>query len=345
MFTRSRKPVPCEHKIQDRIGDRLEKPLNRLKRSYHGKNENPCMAPQSKNLRCGAMFLQKNRYRRKLWNLGGYSHEGRKIMEDIMRKRPFLTFIGLFLGFLLVYSICSTAIESLGQGKELQYVYLLKRIVQFSFYMIFIWFIHHVGNVRFDYPMRFKLHHFFLSMAVLFSVIIFYENSIQLLIDKYLSVELTLLGIDSSAEEVMFRYPIPLIIQTCITAPIAEEIIVRGYLLKILQRTFTQGAALILSSLFFAVLHFDFANTLFYFLIGMILGTVYIKLRSMLYCILLHLLMNSAAVVSYYTGYENGFRLYALLISAIIGIISILILALKFKDDSHEMPYKFMRIE
>ncbi|WFR56518.1 CPBP family intramembrane metalloprotease [Anaerocolumna sp. AGMB13025] len=252
------------------------------------------------------------------------------IQNSKKNDKPFLFFIGSFLCFLVIYSLCSTLIEALYQGKSSEYMYLFKRIIQFALYMIYIRTLHSATQVGLNYPVNFKLHHLILSIAVMFSVIVFYENTIQLLIDKYLTISSSLMEEGSTMEAEMFRYPIPLILQTCITAPIAEELIIRGYLFKILKRKYTQTTALVICSLFFAILHFDFANTLFYFLIGLILGIVFIKLQSILYCILLHLLINLTAVTSYYAGYEifeQGFNLYALLISAFVGIISIMILA------------------
>ncbi len=248
-------------------------------------------------------------------------------MEQTKYKRPFLTFIVHFICFLFIYSLCSTLIETIDTGVNTHFVYILKRLIQFTLYVVFICILHNISNEKFDYPIRFKVNHFLLSIAAIFSIIVFYENSIQLLIDNYLSFDTLFLGEESNSANEMFRYPIPLFIQTCITAPIAEELIIRGYLLKILRRKYSSGVALIFSSLFFAILHFDFVNTLFYFILGLLLGYVFIKLHSLLYCILLHFLINFLAVTSYYNGFElfeNGFHLYALIVSGIIGIISIL---------------------
>ena len=123
----------------------------------------------------------------------------------------------------------------------------------------------------------------------------------------------------------MFKYVMPVIIQTCITAPIAEEVIIRGYLFKILSSKYSLNTAILVSSLFFAMLHFDFFNTIFYVLMGIALSVVYIKTNSLLNAIIIHSMVNITAVISYYTDFHLNFtnvNLIAFVISLVIVVIS-----------------------
>lgn len=228
-------------------------------------------------------------------------------------------FLLQFIVFLIIYSTFSILYgEVISENSEIKM--FIKRLCQLTLYMLFIVFIHVNNEVSFDYKFTFNPAKFIISVVFLFSIFIAYESSFDVLINKYLS-----LGIDSSEESDMFKYVVPVVIQTCITAPIAEELIVRGYIFKILSSRCSLKTAIIMSSLFFAVLHFDFFNTIFYVLMGMALCLIYIKTNSLLNSIIVHSMLNITTVVSYYKGYNLSFtnvNLLAFSISLFIVVIS-----------------------
>ncbi len=86
-------------------------------------------------------------------------------------------------------------------------------------------------------------------------------------------------------------------IRVCLLAPIIEEILMRGYILGGLQNKYGILIVLLLSSFLFALLHFNFVQTISALICGLILGLLYIKTKSLFCCILAHFLYNS---ISYF---------------------------------------------
>ncbi|NJK99710.1 MAG: CPBP family intramembrane metalloprotease [Spirulinaceae cyanobacterium RM2_2_10] len=83
-----------------------------------------------------------------------------------------------------------------------------------------------------------------------------------------------------------------------IAAPIFEEIIFRGFLLPSLTRYLSVTKAILLSSLIFAIAHLSLSEVLPLMTLGMILGVVYTRSRSLLASVLLHSLWNSGTLIS-----------------------------------------------
>ncbi len=83
-----------------------------------------------------------------------------------------------------------------------------------------------------------------------------------------------------------------------IAAPFFEEIIFRGFLLPSLTRYFPVWGAISISSLVFALAHLNLSEVLPLATLGMILGFVYTRSRSLLSSILLHSLWNSGTLLS-----------------------------------------------
>ena len=86
----------------------------------------------------------------------------------------------------------------------------------------------------------------------------------------------------------MSETPVPAFIHVCLLAPVTEEILMRGFALNGLKRTYGSGTALLVSSLLFALLHFNMVQTLSAFICGLILGILYLRTGSLLCCMLAH---------------------------------------------------------
>ncbi len=96
--------------------------------------------------------------------------------------------------------------------------------------------------------------------------------------------------------------PISLVLMTVILAPILEEILFRGIIMKgMINNKVAPITAIIVSALIFGAVHFNpwqFAGA---FLLGLVLGLVYYKTKSLLMPILLHAFNNllSALMMMY----------------------------------------------
>lgn len=84
---------------------------------------------------------------------------------------------------------------------------------------------------------------------------------------------------------------------TAIFAPIFEEWLCRGMVLRGLLTKMKPGWAIVVSALFFALIHMNPWQALNAFIIGVIMGYVYYKTGSLLLTMLIHFVNNGTAVV------------------------------------------------
>jgi uncharacterized protein len=85
-----------------------------------------------------------------------------------------------------------------------------------------------------------------------------------------------------------------------VAAPIFEEYLFRGFLLPSLTRYVPVWVAIGISALLFGVAHLSLSEILPLTTLGIILGVVYVRTRSLLASMLLHSLWNSSTLVSLY---------------------------------------------
>ncbi|MCC5639305.1 CPBP family intramembrane metalloprotease [Nostoc sp. CHAB 5844] len=83
-----------------------------------------------------------------------------------------------------------------------------------------------------------------------------------------------------------------------IAAPIFEETLFRGFLLPSLTRYIPVWAAILASSLLFAIAHLSLSEVLPLTALGIVLGVVYTRSRNLLAPMLLHSLWNSGTLLS-----------------------------------------------
>lgn len=101
--------------------------------------------------------------------------------------------------------------------------------------------------------------------------------------------------------------PITSMIQFCLFAPFIEELLMRGFLLGGLEPRYGTVCALLISSLLFALLHFNMVQSLSAFLCGIVLGLLYLRTGSILCCIIAHSSYNilSCVVLMHSAGSSN----------------------------------------
>ena len=88
-----------------------------------------------------------------------------------------------------------------------------------------------------------------------------------------------------------------MIISTCILAPLFEELLCRGIMLRGMLPRMKPGRAIFWSALIFAVMHLNPWQAIPAFLIGLLLGWVYWRTHSLWATIFLHCLNNSLSTV------------------------------------------------
>ena len=98
-----------------------------------------------------------------------------------------------------------------------------------------------------------------------------------------------------------------LVIATCLVAPLAEEAIFRGFLLRGLAGRLGWGWAAIISSGLFALVHFNFSWFLPLFVVGLLLSWVCRRSGSVWASVAVHMLWNVANTVPLIVMYRGWF--------------------------------------
>lgn len=86
------------------------------------------------------------------------------------------------------------------------------------------------------------------------------------------------------------------ILAIAITGPVLEEVLFRGAVTKALLEQYNPAKAILISAFIFGVFHINPAQILPAFLIGILLAWTYYKTRSLIPCILMHIVNNSLSV-------------------------------------------------
>lgn len=120
-------------------------------------------------------------------------------------------------------------------------------------------------------------------------------------------------------------------IATAIVPAIVEEFACRGVLIGLLKKH-GEAFAIISSAVVFGVIHGNFEQIPFAFVVGLILGYVYVKTESLWSCILVHCVNNASAVVFTYVQTAFGSKIQAIsytmylivaMLVAIFGVVSL----------------------
>lgn len=85
------------------------------------------------------------------------------------------------------------------------------------------------------------------------------------------------------------------ILSTVVAAPILEEILFRGLIFESCAEHWGRGVGLVVSALLFGVIHIVPVQVVNAFVVGLILGYVYLRTRSLLSVIIIHAVNNAIA--------------------------------------------------
>lgn len=84
---------------------------------------------------------------------------------------------------------------------------------------------------------------------------------------------------------------------TIILAPISEECIMRGMIFRNLQKYFSVPAAIVIQAVIFGIFHMNWVQGLYVLPVGLALGFVAAKSKSVYPCIYMHMLNNFMSIV------------------------------------------------
>lgn len=87
------------------------------------------------------------------------------------------------------------------------------------------------------------------------------------------------------------------VLMLAILAPVMEEVLFRGILLESVREKYSSGRAIVMSALMFGVIHVIPQQVVNAFVIGLILGFIYVRTDSLWPVIIIHALNNAMAYV------------------------------------------------
>ena len=80
-----------------------------------------------------------------------------------------------------------------------------------------------------------------------------------------------------------------------VSAPVLEELLCRGVLFEVLNRRWGVKVSILVSALFFGLLHFSPANAIVAVVAGLIFGVLYVRTSSLYITIIIHAINNALA--------------------------------------------------
>ncbi len=127
-------------------------------------------------------------------------------------------------------------------------------------------------------------------------VAVFLAQTIGSMLDKSI-FHLTTQSVNTSSNiESVAISPLALL-SIVILAPLVEELVFRYAAINILSRKFNKIGCIVVSSLFFSIMHFDFPFVFGYFLIGLVLAAIYVRTNRLLVSFVVHASMNLIVVM------------------------------------------------
>jgi len=159
---------------------------------------------------------------------------------------------------------------------------------------IFFWIMITQTGVHLDLFRKFGIRHLLLAMfggALLYLVM---DCGIDPILENLFMVS------ESQYQEALADLratPVTSFLQVCLIAPVTEELLMRGFVLKGLRRSYSWGFALIVSAALFGILHMNLVQGISAFAGGLILGGVYLRSNHLLSCMLMHAFYNGISFV------------------------------------------------
>ncbi|WMJ82176.1 CPBP family intramembrane glutamic endopeptidase [Clostridium sp. MB40-C1] len=138
---------------------------------------------------------------------------------------------------------------------------------------------------------KIKVRYFIITIFIIIGFRLFYEYSIGSFVNK-----LDVNPIVEKAFEELASTPLIFFISVCIVAPIFEEILFRGIILNGMAKALNEKLAIIISSFLFALIHMNLVQGINAFLLGLILGIIYLSTKSIYLSIFAHLINNTLGI-------------------------------------------------
>lgn len=106
---------------------------------------------------------------------------------------------------------------------------------------------------------------------------------------------------ESDALEQIFnmirKHPVNTALAVCIAAPVLEEIVCRGYMMRGMLQYMKPWQAIAISAFLFAAIHGNLAQGVTAFILGILLGWIYYRTGSLLMSMMIHFAVNTSSTM------------------------------------------------
>ncbi|EOQ15734.1 CPBP family intramembrane metalloprotease [Bacillus cereus] len=202
-----------------------------------------------------------------------------------------------FVGIIGVQLLAKTGwydIEG-NQQQAIQKILVHWELIGFSLTLI-IFFLIYRKEIMKDTKLSIKLSRSSFVWILFGIILVFLGQMVGSLLDKSVFQLTTQSANTSSTVAAVVISPVSLI-SIVLLAPLVEEFVFRYAAINILTRRFTQTWSILISSLFFSIMHFDFPFIFGYFLIGLVLAVVYVRTNRLQVSFFVHAIMNLIVVM------------------------------------------------
>ncbi|MFD3158122.1 CPBP family intramembrane glutamic endopeptidase [Haloimpatiens sp. FM7330] len=162
-----------------------------------------------------------------------------------------------------------------------------------------------------------------------------YDNSLEHLVSQ--------VGLNPVVKqhfEELSKTPIIMFISVAVVAPIFEETFFRGIILNGLSKKVHPVLAVIISALFFAIMHGNVIQGVNTFLLGSLIGIIFIKTRSLYLCMFAHFINNTLRIITsgilQQTTTLGKFSIISI-IPIVIGLVMLVLAYKLYKKNKNEL--------
>lgn len=181
------------------------------------------------------------------------------------------------------------------QQQAIQQLLVHWELIGFSLILIFIFLIYKKEAMK-DSKLSIKFSKVPFGWILVGIIAVFLAQTIGSMLDKSI-FHLTTQSVNTSSNiESVAISPLALV-SIVILAPLVEELVFRYAVINILSRKSNKIGCILISSLFFSIMHFDFPFVFGYFLIGLVLAAIYVHTNRLLVSFVVHASMNLIVVM------------------------------------------------
>lgn len=202
-----------------------------------------------------------------------------------------------FVGIIGVQLLAKTGWYDIqgNQQQAIQQLLVHWELIGFSLILIFIFLIYKKDAMK-DSKLSIKFSKVAFGWILVGIIAVFLAQTIGSMLDKSI-FHLTTQSVNTSSNiESVAISPLALV-SIVILAPLVEELVFRYAVINILSRKFNKIGCILISSLFFSIMHFDFPFVFGYFLIGLVLAVIYVRTNRLLVSFVVHASMNLIVVI------------------------------------------------